>query len=317
MTERETFTSRDEPPGGGSETTLDLPEERALDKIIIYIQGPKWPQNSRRFKITPAMATKLLERYNVEGNRKKKPATVKRYVNYMNQNQWSLTGDTIKFSDVATLLDGQHRLIACVKSGKAFITHVVFGIDRDAFWFMDRGKNRFGADGLFIAGYKDHPTQLQQAARWLKMFKEDTVKLRPSFEPKELEEIVRKHPALDTEYVVAGITVGKKWGQPSGLMAALFHMWDDKNPEVFNSLYASLVSNQKMPERFKAMDKAFAIIKQQGLQSAGRVNDVWRAGVLVKAWNLIIGKRKGKGWRGAASAFTFDVKQDPFPEFKG
>jgi len=296
-----------------SEDSASLPPDKALARIEHYIKAP--PQNSRVFEITAEMAEQLLEKYSPPGtNRKKKPMAIQKYADDMLAGEWDLNGTTIVFSDKKVLRDGQNRLMACVKADVSFKTHLVFGVPDEMFWRMDRGKNRNAADALYVGNYKEHPTQLAQAGRWLKMFQENSVKKRLSYEPIEIKATVEANPSLDNEFVRAGMEVGKKWNQPSGLMAALFVMWNDKHPELFRALLLALSSNQKIPERFRAIDKALAAIKKQAIDSAGRVHDVWRAAVLVKGWNLVIEGRKGKG-RFARSDFAFDAKEDPFPLF--
>src|SRR4051812_39659069 len=61
----------------------------------------------------------------------------------MERGDWVLNGETIKFNDKGNLIDGQHRLQACVLAGKPFQTYVVRGIADDrAFATIDTGKLR-------------------------------------------------------------------------------------------------------------------------------------------------------------------------------
>ena len=95
----------------------------------------------------------------------KKPKAIARYADDMAAQRWSLTGDTIKFSNEKRLRDGQNRLAACVRAGAAFSTYIVFGIDDAAFDRMDQGRNRSGSDVLAIAGYSN-TAALSGAVRW-------------------------------------------------------------------------------------------------------------------------------------------------------
>lgn len=53
---------------------------------------------------------------------------------------------TIIFADTGILLDGQHRLQACIDSGVTIISNVVRGIKESAFYTIDQGSNRTSAD---------------------------------------------------------------------------------------------------------------------------------------------------------------------------
>ncbi len=91
--------------------------------------------------ITPELAKHLLATTNHD-NRPLKPAHVKMPVTAIN-DEWMLNGETIAFSKSGRLLDGQHRLTACVNTGKAFQTVIIKGIeDEAAFGTIDTGKPR-------------------------------------------------------------------------------------------------------------------------------------------------------------------------------
>jgi len=98
---------------------------------------------ARLWIVTPDMAEAMLERNRDDEwhNRPDSEKGVLRYTRAM-QRGWKLTGEPIIFSKSGRLLNGQHRLMACIKSGAPFETIVVFGIDDDAFRFMDIGVSR-------------------------------------------------------------------------------------------------------------------------------------------------------------------------------
>lgn len=100
--------------------------------------------SSRTMIVTPALAEEWLE-YNLMNRQLNDPVndrTVASYARDMKAGSWHLTGDPIKFDKDGILLDGQHRLWACVTSGVEFETAVVFGVDPDARIVIDTGKKR-------------------------------------------------------------------------------------------------------------------------------------------------------------------------------
>lgn len=109
------------------------------------------PKESRIVQISPELAQFILENKNL-GNRSRKPVKIKQYATDMANNNWSLTGETIKFGTDGNLKDGQNRLAACVRSNTAFTTHAVFGIDPATFTHMDIGANRNHTDVFTIMG---------------------------------------------------------------------------------------------------------------------------------------------------------------------
>lgn len=103
--------------------------------------------------ISPTYAKQLLSRNPM--NRRSSPDRVQLLVNVLKAGQWKLNGETIIVAADGTLLDGQHRLQACVQAGVPFSTFIVFGVEKDTFDTIDSGKSRTGADNLHIKGYKN------------------------------------------------------------------------------------------------------------------------------------------------------------------
>lgn len=101
-------------------------------------------------RITPEVAADMLRR-NTK-NRRPNQRTVDRYSISMTAHEWWMNGEPIIFSAEGELLNGQHRLLACVRSGVAFDALVVRGIEPDAFKTMDNVRPRSSADGLGIIG---------------------------------------------------------------------------------------------------------------------------------------------------------------------
>jgi len=107
-------------------------------------------QRIERVFITPQYAKLILE--NNTHNRPVRERHVKFLKDEMANGRFVETGDTIKIADDGTLLDGQHRLLACVESGVGFHAIIVFGVGKEAFTVIDTGKKRSASDTLYIAG---------------------------------------------------------------------------------------------------------------------------------------------------------------------
>jgi len=101
--------------------------------------------------VTPEYALKLLEKNTM--NRPCRQAVVDHYAKEMSSGNWMEdTGEAIKFSKEGKLLDGQHRLMAVVKSGKGQNFHFVHGLDESTFHVLDTGAKRSPGDIMNIAG---------------------------------------------------------------------------------------------------------------------------------------------------------------------
>ena len=103
-------------------------------------------------RITPEVAMRMLGA-NVN-NRDLNPNTA--VVKALENGEWEMNGETIVFDQAGVLIDGQHRLSACVKTGKPIETVVVRGIEHDAQITMDTGLRRNLRDYTKMRGYDNH-----------------------------------------------------------------------------------------------------------------------------------------------------------------
>lgn len=86
--------------------------------------------------VTPKFASEILAKFNTK-NRKVLPSHVAALANNMINGTWRFNGDTIRFDANGTLIDGQHRLMAIVKSGKTIPCLFVVGLDPDTIKCVD------------------------------------------------------------------------------------------------------------------------------------------------------------------------------------
>src|SRR5262249_46857422 len=101
-----------------------------ISELQSLIKHP--PSTSKIIEYSPQLADYILTNLSRE-NRPKKLAKIKRYAQDLIEGRWGMTGDTIKFGSNGVLRDGQNRLAACIRAGKSFRSHTVFGIDPDLF----------------------------------------------------------------------------------------------------------------------------------------------------------------------------------------
>jgi hypothetical protein len=110
------------------------------------------PIEYRRETVTPAKARAWLG-LNAANNRNMKKAKIEQYARDMTSGNWnSDSGETIKFSEDSTLIDGQNRLMAVIESGATVEFDVASGLPSSAMLVLDSGAMRGGGDALRIAG---------------------------------------------------------------------------------------------------------------------------------------------------------------------
>lgn len=118
--------------------------------------------------ITPEMAKAWLE-HNTN-NRKLTLRLVLEYARAMQENRWMVNGETIKIARDGRLVDGQHRLQACVKAGVAFTAIVVTGVEFDTFDTIDKGRKRTTGDDLGMDGIRNSAA-VAAAVKWVTAYR--------------------------------------------------------------------------------------------------------------------------------------------------
>ena len=103
--------------------------------------------------ITPEIAKHYLS-YNTQ-NRKESGSSINFLTEQMNKGLFIENGESIVFDKNMKLTDGQHRLMAIIKSGKSYHIPVVKGVNIKSMATYDTGKNRTAADVLSINGFKN------------------------------------------------------------------------------------------------------------------------------------------------------------------
>lgn len=104
--------------------------------------------NTRIETITPERAKMALE--NNPNNRRVSIANVKKYAEDMRSGNWQLNGEPICFDSHGNLLNGQHRLEACILADTPFMTVVAYDVEATTF---DRGHGRTFSNILEMNGY--------------------------------------------------------------------------------------------------------------------------------------------------------------------
>jgi len=103
--------------------------------------------------VTPDIAKAWLDKNT--SNRKPSKRFVQQSARDMKRKEWILTGDPIKFDNTGALIDGQHRLSACIVAGVPFETFVAYGLEPVSKTVVDTGKPRSGRDVLYMNGIKN------------------------------------------------------------------------------------------------------------------------------------------------------------------
>jgi hypothetical protein len=175
---------------------------------------------SRVGTVTPAMAAEFLEKNSI--NRHPTESTIRKYAADMRSLRWQCGTGAIVFAADGTLLDGQQRLMACVRAEVPFDTAIIEGADISAMHNIDQGKPRSFAVVLGWMGEKNC-TSLASAIRlgwlWHRGDPFDRVSV-PTVE--EQLDWLRDNPSI-REALIRAMPFRRQWGCPIGALALVVH----------------------------------------------------------------------------------------------
>jgi hypothetical protein len=127
--------------GWHNPTPLNLKEEGKMLKYSIET-------------ITPEIAMEYLTKTGINA-RPMRATVVHEYTNIMKNGKWRLNGESIVISKNNIVLDGGHRLRACINSGCSFQSVIVRNVEDDYFATIDTGGIRNRSDILSLMGYEN------------------------------------------------------------------------------------------------------------------------------------------------------------------
>jgi len=145
--------------------------------------------------IPPEMARQWLnENYSL--NRPINPRQVERLVRFMKEGNWTFDGAPIRFDKHGNLLDGQHRLTACIEADFPFQSVIIRGLEPESFFFMDQGTTRTASNNLAILG-KSNTNHLAATGSWVLRYKKKKGQLQHLIERMDVVEFASNAPKLE------------------------------------------------------------------------------------------------------------------------
>jgi hypothetical protein len=248
----------------------------------------RMPMTTEVTLVTPLVAEQWLNTN--KQNRRLRPSLVAQYAQAMEAGEWKVNGEAIVFGASGRLLDGQHRLSACMHTGKPFASVVVRGVDDTAFDTIDQGLKRQPGDIIDIRyGGAKYPNVTAHAARLLAGYESNKLERSISrVTPVQMLAMVEKYP----EVIEAG-NVGHRVHRllPAGVAAFMYTLMvriDRKDADVF---FEHLRSGQNLSEDDPVLRYRNRLIDDRWDKTHHIANvEKIRAGF--NAWNMMRGGLK-------------------------
>lgn len=221
-----------------------------------------------RQTITPAIATELLE-FN-RNNRPIRDGHVKRIANQIATGKWRFNGDTIKVATNGNVLDGQHRLWACIEAKTPIETVVVYGVAEDAFATIDTIRSaRTGGDVLSLVGVDRHAKIAAEGLRWLLRYQRGVLETYRypvnRIENSDVEDAFKAHPKILTATQKA---MSVRMVASPSLMTFVFYVLGNRNWQLGERMFDTL----KNPVSVRVNDPFFQL-RRYFLNNDGKRKD--------------------------------------------
>lgn len=261
--------------------------------------------------ITPARAQELLD--NGVKNRRIKRGKVKEYIQAMEKNEWADTGEPIILDDKGKLLDGRHRLTACVESGKSFRTDVRRGVPTKNFVFIDSGASRSAGDVLSADGFVQDRT-IAAAVKVIDAIKRlekgtsngpSKIRWGRKIAHKEILNFARRNKGrlVEAAEVVRSTKAARSICSPNGVFVALFFMFANRGGITrARTFFNNLITGENLDKGdpiLKIREYLFNIKGEKG-HSYQEI-----CAIVIKGWNswthgqplrVLVYDKDGEGW---------------------
>lgn len=230
--------------------------------------------------VTPKKAMEWLKR-NIN-NRPLSPSTVKKYTSAMLDGAWVLNGDTIRFNENGDLIDGQHRLSACVQCNLPFETYVARDVPHKAFFTFDEGKRRSIGDVMATQG-KKHYTTVAAALRCLFSYQTNgTLHIADALRPDQANALLAKNPGIE-DATHDACNNGAKGMIPPGTLAFLMYVTYRSDFKKAKEFWDKVGTGEGLSKA----EPAFVLRKKliENLAASARLRPAALGALCVKAWN--------------------------------
>lgn len=247
-------------------------------------------KTTRIVNITPDMALDWLEKNRptgsgIVGNRRIVQTKVIEFTEYMKQGRWFFNGASISFDRNHMLIDGQHRLMACVAAGVPFESVVVEGCEEDSITSIDTGTTRRPADILSMYGWVN-TTNLSAALHLLYCYKSGPMHKISSATSQlrkiDLVPFAAKHAKMSRSVSLVSDVRIKKLVTRS-VAAFLHYVFSEKDEEMADTFFDLLKSGASLHEFHPVLVlRNKLLVLREGRRKPDKLLLI---AIIIKAWN--------------------------------
>ena len=263
---------------------------------------------SKVIEVTPRMCETWLDK-NIN-NRPLNQRHVNLLTRTMLQGDWDLNGESLKFDVDGNILDGQHRMWACIESDTPFKTMVIYNLERITFDTIDTGRNRNAPDVLSMNG-EVNTVLLSGVLKHVGRYYSGQMLSTGKITNKEIESLLDTHPK--TREIVAKLSRGAyrvPWCAPT-LIGTCWYLAQQKSTAQAESFFHGLIFGANLEPKSPILTLRNKFISAQTTKGQKLLSPE-KLEMIVIAWNAF---RKDKTLnRFILTALSKESKE--FPKFK-
>lgn len=233
----------------------------------------------RPFRVTPEWAAEVLARQ--DPNRSVKRRNLDRIAESLKNGTFKNIGDPIRFSKSGRLLDGQHRIMACVKANVSFDCFLIEGLDDDDFVIIDSGMSRQASDDLHLLGEASSHIYASSLRYIESYYKKGAFVDQRMVDRSRVMELHQEHPEM-----VRSIGYGRRLTRilPSSMASALHYILSRIDQDAADEFFTRFKDGVDLGEDHPILTLRNRLI--QGRQDKNRkMSDMYQAAIVIQAWN--------------------------------
>jgi len=236
--------------------------------------------------MTPEIALMFLKKNS--NNRKVVSSRVAFYASQMLAGKWKLTMEPIKINP-DELIDGQHRLLACIDAGVSFPTTIATGVPSDTFDVQDTGKQRSAGDAFTIKNINS-PAIVAATISILSCYRKSSVNFSINNALK-----LRLYELYGPEKIDLAVAMSAIFYKHTRLMSrscysAFYYLCSLVDPEKTDLFFKQLSTGEGLLSGSPVLTLRNKLIKE--LMRKSSLSPVFRYSLIIEAWNAFyLGKK--------------------------
>lgn len=220
-----------------------------------------------------------------KSNRPMNRTRVLRYAEDMRRGRWLVNGETIIFDSEGNLLNGQHRLQACIESGATFYSAVCYGVARETFGVIDCGRPRSAGDVLSITG-TEYCNQLAAGIRMCRCVQLGDASFISNSSNEEVLRFLEENPLIRNSLSVMKLQTATRLLTPR-VCIALHFLFSMRDRDQATRFFTDLNEGTELPgsDPVHVLRQIILNTRMREKQRM-KLDAFWIAAITVKAWNF-------------------------------